>query len=318
MAHKKGLGSSKNGRDSNSQRLGIKVFSGEFVTGGSIIVRQRGTRYKPGKNVGLGKDDTLFATVPGRLSFATAAGWVSSSPSSPRKINSSFAMLLRPHAGELCFGCLTVCILVFIDEVSSPSRPATAGMAVWPSGARSSCRAVGPAAAMAARAATLSCSRASTTTRSCIFASIRSTRAERGRHGEGSNRTGRDGKSIELPVPVGTVVHDAETGERLFDFTAPGQRFIAAQADAAARGMHVLQPLPTRRRPSMKKDILANSRTSLELKLLADVGLVGFPNAGKSTLISRLSSAKPKIADYPFTTLMPNLGVVQAGEIALL
>ncbi len=65
MAHKKGLGSSKNGRDSNSQRLGIKVFSGEFVTGGSIIVRQRGTRYKPGKNVGLGKDDTLFATVPG-------------------------------------------------------------------------------------------------------------------------------------------------------------------------------------------------------------------------------------------------------------
>ena len=69
MAHKKGLGSSKNGRDSNSQRLGIKVFSGEFVTGGSIIVRQRGTRYKPGKNVGLGKDDNLFATVPGTVEF---------------------------------------------------------------------------------------------------------------------------------------------------------------------------------------------------------------------------------------------------------
>ncbi len=69
MAHKKGLGSSKNGRDSNSQRLGIKVFSGEFVTGGSIIVRQRGTRYKPGKNVGRGKDDTLFANVPGTVEF---------------------------------------------------------------------------------------------------------------------------------------------------------------------------------------------------------------------------------------------------------
>jgi large subunit ribosomal protein L27 len=69
MAHKKGLGSSKNGRDSNSQRLGIKVFSGEFVTGGSIIVRQRGTRYKPGKNVGLGKDDTLLDTVPGTVEF---------------------------------------------------------------------------------------------------------------------------------------------------------------------------------------------------------------------------------------------------------
>jgi large subunit ribosomal protein L27 len=69
MAHKKGLGSSKNGRDSNSQRLGIKVFAGEVVTGGSIIVRQRGTRYKPGKNVGLGKDDTLFARVPGTVEF---------------------------------------------------------------------------------------------------------------------------------------------------------------------------------------------------------------------------------------------------------
>jgi large subunit ribosomal protein L27 len=69
MAHKKGLGSSKNGRDSNSQRLGIKVYAGEVVSGGSIIVRQRGTRYKPGKNVGLGKDDTLFATVPGQVEF---------------------------------------------------------------------------------------------------------------------------------------------------------------------------------------------------------------------------------------------------------
>jgi len=69
MAHKKGLGSSKNGRDSNSQRLGIKVFAGEVVPGGSIIVRQRGTRYKPGKNVGLGKDDTLFARVPGTVEF---------------------------------------------------------------------------------------------------------------------------------------------------------------------------------------------------------------------------------------------------------
>lgn len=69
MAHKKGLGSSKNGRDSNSQRLGIKVFAGELVTGGSIIVRQRGTRYKPGKNVGVGKDDTLFARIPGTVEF---------------------------------------------------------------------------------------------------------------------------------------------------------------------------------------------------------------------------------------------------------
>jgi GTPase len=139
--------------------------------------------------------------------------------------------------------------------------------------------------------------------------------AERGRHGEGSNRTGRDGHSVELPVPVGTIVYNAETGEKLFDFTAKDQRFIVAKGGRGGRGnarfATSTHQAPTEHEEGKPGDLL---KLRLELKLLADVALVGFPNAGKSTLISRVSAAKPKIADYPFTTLEPNLGVVQAGD----
>jgi GTPase len=139
--------------------------------------------------------------------------------------------------------------------------------------------------------------------------------AQRGRHGEGSNRTGRDGESIEAPVPVGTIVYDEETGEKLFDFTRDGERFTAAKGGRGGRGnQHFAtstHQTPTEHEPGKPGQ---EKRLRLELKLLADVGLVGFPNAGKSTLISRISAARPKIADYPFTTLVPNLGVVSAGD----
>jgi len=139
--------------------------------------------------------------------------------------------------------------------------------------------------------------------------------AERGRHGEGSNRTGRDGTSIEVPVPVGTVVYDDETGELLHDFTEAGDRFVVAHGGRGGRGnQHFATPThqaPTEHEPGRPGE---EKHLRLELKLLADVGLVGFPNAGKSTLISRISAARPKIADYPFTTLVPNLGVASAGD----
>ena len=140
-------------------------------------------------------------------------------------------------------------------------------------------------------------------------------KAERGRHGEGSNRTGREGEDIVLKVPVGTIVYDQDSDERLHDFSRADERMCVARGGRGGRG-NARFATSTHRAPreSEPGGQGVERHLRLELKLLADVGLVGYPNVGKSTLISRISAARPKIAAYPFTTLQPNLGTVAVGE----
>ena len=147
------------------------------------------------------------------------------------------------------------------------------------------------------------------------FASIY--RAERGRHGEGSNRTGRSGADLTVPVPLGTEVYDRDSGARLGEILGDGERLLVAAGGRGGRGnarfATATHQAPRQSEPGEQGE---ERRLRLELKLLADVGVIGLPNAGKSTLISVVSAARPKIADYPFTTLVPQLGVVAEGPLA--
>jgi GTP-binding protein len=140
-------------------------------------------------------------------------------------------------------------------------------------------------------------------------------RAERGQNGQGHDRFGRGGEDLRVVVPNGTVVHDAESGEILADLASPGQELVAARGGRGGFGnLHYVSSTNRAPRRGDPGDPGEERVLRLELKLIADAGLVGLPNAGKSTLLARISAARPKIADYPFTTLTPCLGVARLGE----
>jgi GTPase len=140
-------------------------------------------------------------------------------------------------------------------------------------------------------------------------------RAPKGEAGQGSDKTGASGETLRIGVPAGTTLYNHDTGELLGDLTRDGQEVLVARGGQGGRG-NARFKTSTNQAPRRADDGMPGEELSvrLELRLIADVGLVGFPNAGKSTLLSRISAARPKIADYPFTTLTPNLGVVELGE----
>ena len=295
MAHKKGASSSRNGRDSNAQRLGVKRYGGQSVNAGEILVRQRGTHFHPGLGVGRGGDDTLFALVEGKVRFGKyprspgrehragrAAGLrLASSKARPEKGGPGTLARLSPcrnHAGTE-----RNIVAEFADRVTLRVQAGHGG---------NGCASVhrekfkplgGPDGGNGGRGGDVILEVDASCATLLDFHRHPVRRAGNGRQGEGSNRTGADGADLVIPVPNGTEVKTAD-GEVLADLLGVGTRFVAAAGGRGGLGNAALAS-PRRKAPgfALKGEPGEQHDLILELKTIADVGLVGYPNAGKSS-----------------------------------
>ena len=238
MATKKGQGSSRNGRDSNSQRLGVKRFDGNIVTGGSILVRQRGRRFRPGLNVGRGKDDTLFAKVPGRVKFSDHGGHgrvIDILPLDRRELTSDWDLGLtrleiRNPKSQV--------FPVFVDEVDIDVQAGDGGNGCMAFRREKFVPRGGPSGGDGGHGGSVYLVASPHHNTLVNYRFHPEFKAERGKHGEGSNRTGSDGDDLILEVPPGTVAYDHTAGELipLADLTTPGERVLIARGGNGGRG----------------------------------------------------------------------------------
>ena len=321
MAHKKAGGSTKNGRDSHSKRLGVKRFGGEQVLAGNIIVRQRGTQVRAGSErrhrhrphaVRQGHRQGAVPQEGRRAAHVRERGAREGLKHQIRPSGDS--MKPRPRAGVF------VCASSPSHEIRRRSQDASVQAGNGGRGSTSFRREKfvpfgGPDGGDGGHGGSVYLRAASGINTLADFRIERTFKAGHGEPGGANDCTGHGGADRYVPVPIGTVVRDADTQEVLGDLTRDGEELLVARGGKGGWGNQRFKS-STNRSPRQFGPGLPGEKRALELELrvIADVGLLGLPNAGKSTLISAVSAARPKIADYPFTTLYPNLGVVDVGR----